>query len=67
MYSRVGIPSETGDCDRAHRHAVIVQNSLLAWHKAEVDEVGCRPDDIVCSNGLDKLVLQIGSQMRGHS
>lgn len=45
------------ECNRTYRDAVVVQDAVLVWHKSEVDEMSSRPQNIVCNNSLDKLVL----------
>lgn len=42
----------------SHRDAVVVQDAVLVWHKPEVDEMSSRPQNVVCNDSFDKLVLQ---------
>jgi hypothetical protein len=40
-----------------YRNQVIVQNPVLTWNEAEIDKMRDRPENIVCNDGLDELLL----------
>lgn len=44
--------------ENSHGDDIVVGNPLLAGHKAEVDEVCCRPQDVVCHDRLYELALR---------
>ena len=54
-WALAGVSRNSGQ--RAHRHTIVVEDPVLIWHKAEINEMSSWPENVVCDHSLDKLVL----------